>query len=99
MAPQHSGLRWAQGRVPVPGGGIAVRWRRTGSDGFVLTVETPKQGEGNVVVPLLGRQRTIAMDGWIVWRDGQPVEGADAQQSGDAVVFSNVRGEHTFAWV
>lgn len=99
VAPQLSGLRWAQGRVPVPGGGISVRWKRTADDGLILTVSPPKPGTGEVAVPLLGRQRTIAMDGWIVWRDGQPVEGADAQQSGDAVVFSNVRGEHTFAWI
>jgi alpha-L-rhamnosidase len=98
IAPQPSGLNWAEGRVPVPGGGISVRWRRTGSGGFHLTVETPEGSGGEVAVPLLGKQREIAVDGEIVWREGRPVDHTTAEQVGDAVVFGRLSGNHTFAW-
>jgi alpha-L-rhamnosidase len=97
VAPQPSGLRWAQGRVPVPGGAVASRWKRTDT-AFVLTVEGPAGTEGEVVVPLLGRARAIAMDGRIVWRPTGAAPGVDAERRGDAVVFSGMRGSHTFAW-
>jgi alpha-L-rhamnosidase len=97
VAPQPSGLRWAQGRVPVPGGSLASRWEHT-ERGFVLTVDSSARGRGEVAVPLLGAAREIAMDGRIVWRDERPARGAKAVRRGDAVVFSHVRGDHTFAW-
>lgn len=101
VAPQPSGLAWAQGRVPVPGGSIAVRWRHSDSD-FVMTVDAPRGSQrGQVAVPLLGedaRHLDIAMDGRIVWRDGRPANGARARVIDGAVVFSGLQGSHTFAW-
>lgn len=97
VAPQPADLQWAQGRVPVPGGSISSRWdRRDG--GFVLTVDAPRRGIGEVAVPLLGADREIALDGRVVWRGGRPVGGVHATRRGDAVVFSGIRGNHTFAW-
>ena len=98
IAPQPSGLRWAQGRVPIPGGSLSSRWHRTNTS-FVLSVEAPQYGEeGTVVVPLLGTQQPIAMDGVIVWRPEGAAEGCDAIRHGDAVHFSGIQGNHTFAW-
>ena len=101
VAPQPSGLAWAQGRVPVPGGSIAVRWRRA-DWGFVLTVDAPRGSHrGQVAVPLFGgraRHRDIAMDGRLVWHEGQPANGARARVVDGAVVFSGLQGSHTFAW-
>lgn len=96
VAPQTADLSWAQGRIPTPDGGLAVRWER-GGDAFVLTVEA-SGGEGEVVVPLLGGPRRIAVDGRPVWDGDGPVGGADARRRGDGVVFTGVRGSHTFAW-
>jgi alpha-L-rhamnosidase len=97
VAPKPGDLEWAQGCVPVPGGSIASRWRRTATS-FVLTVEAPEDSEGEVVLPLLGEPREIAIDGELVWRDGQPADGTAAIQRGDSVVFTGVRGGGTFAW-
>jgi alpha-L-rhamnosidase len=97
IAPQPSGLQWAQGRVPVPGGSISVGWRRSAA-GFALTVLTPGGSAGSVAVPLLGASRTIALDGRIVWQNGHPAGGLEGEQVGDSVVFSDIRGDHTFAW-
>lgn len=97
IAPQHCGLEWAQGRVPTPGGDISSRWEHTG-DSLILSIESPTEGEGEVLVPLLGEPREIAMDGNVVWRQGRPVEGVHADQRADAVAFAGIRGNHTFAW-
>jgi alpha-L-rhamnosidase len=105
IAPQPSGLEWAQGRVPTPNGGIACRWQHR-DDSFVLTVETPHgsadgtpdESEGQVAVPLLGEPRDIALDGQLVWRHDRPLGGARAERHGDSVVFAGIHGTHTFAW-
>jgi alpha-L-rhamnosidase len=99
IAPQPSGLEWAQGRVPTPGGSIASRWEHHDSS-FVLTVETPEHDgrEGRVAVPLLGRSRDVAVDGELVWQNDRPLGATSAERRGDTVVFSHVRGNHTFAW-
>ena len=49
-------------------------------------------------MPLLGRSRTIAMDGAVVWQDGAPAAGVTAVQRDGAVEFSDVTGSHTFAF-
>ncbi|MBC6456960.1 alpha-L-rhamnosidase C-terminal domain-containing protein [Actinomadura sp. HBU206391] len=98
VEPRLADLRWAQGDVPVPGGKISVRWRRGARDAsFVLTVTSPGRTTGRVAVPLLGSERTIAMDGRIVWRNGGPA-GVRARRLGGSVVFDGIRGDHTFAW-
>lgn len=97
VAPQPSGLDWAQGSVPVPAGAISARWEHTG-DAFILTVDSPPDGEGEVVVPLLGQPREIALDGQVVWRHHRPVAGVRAELRGDSVSFAGIRGNHTFAW-
>ncbi|MFE5120037.1 alpha-L-rhamnosidase C-terminal domain-containing protein [Streptomyces sp. NPDC056669] len=99
--PDPVDLDWAQGDVPVPAGSISVRWRRgAGDDSFVLTVRGPKSTAGRVSIPLLHKDRTIAVDGRIAWRNGRPAgeAGRGAHRAGDAIVFEGVSGTRTFAW-
>jgi len=99
VAPQPVDLRFVQAQAGTPQGALAARWRRgSGDRTFTLTVDGPGEVEGEVHVPLLGRERTIARDGRIVWRDGRPVGGVRAQRRGDVVAFAGQRGDHTFAW-
>jgi len=97
VEPHVADLRWAQGRVPVPGGSLAVRWRRgPGDRTFELSVEAPAGTIGRVYVPLLGADRTIARDGTIVWDRGHG--SPSVRRVGDAVVVDGVTGSSTFAW-
>ncbi|GCB52118.1 alfa-L-rhamnosidase [Streptomyces sp. NL15-2K] len=101
VEPDPVDLRWAQGDVPVPAGEISVRWRRgAGDDSFALTVRAPKGTTGRVAIPLLGADRTIAINGRVAWLDGRPSgdAGRGAHQVGDTVVFEAVSGTRTFAW-
>lgn len=101
VEPDPVDLGWAQGDVPVPAGTLSVRWRRgAGDDSFVLTVRAPEGTAGRVAVPLLHKDRTIAVDGRIAWRNGRPSgdAGRGAHKVGDTVVFEGVRGAATFAW-
>lgn len=98
-APQPVDLGWAEGQVPARDGVIAVRWRREPGDAaFVLTVAPSIQTAGRIAVPLLGAERTIYMDGRIVWEGKGPAAGVQASRQGDAVVFRDLKGAHTFAW-
>jgi alpha-L-rhamnosidase len=99
IAPQPGDLRWAQGTIPTPSGDIVSRWRRGDGDAsFTLTMAAPDGTSGTVSIPLLGRSRTIAMDGAVVWQDGAPAGGVAAVAKDGAVEFSGVTGVHTFAW-
>ncbi len=99
VAPQVGDLRWAQGTMPTPRGRIVSRWRRGGGDSsFRLTVNAPRRTSGTVAVPLLGRARTIARNGRIVWRHGRAARGVRAKRHGGAVVFSARPGRGTYAW-
>lgn len=99
VAPQPVDLEWAQGRVPTPHGAIAVRWKRMlRDDSFVLSVAAPSGTKGAVRVPILGKARTIAMNGKIVWANGRPSPGVKAVATHEAVTFEGVRGVRTFAW-
>jgi hypothetical protein len=99
VEPQLGDLRFAQGQAPTPAGPIVSRWRRgSGDRSFVLTAGGPKATTGTVAVPLLGRDRTIAEDGRIVWRGGHPVRGVRAARDGDYVRFVQRAGSHTYAW-
>ena len=97
--PQPGELEWAQATLPTPQGGLASRWvRGAGNRSFTLTVAAPAGTSGTVRLPLLGRSRTIAMDGAVVWQDGRRVAGFDAVERDGAVEFSGVTGTHTFAF-
>lgn len=99
ISPQPVDLAWAQGCVPTPRGAISVRWKRDrDSDSFVLSVATPVDTQGSIAVPLLGKPRTIAMDGKIVWQNGRPLQGVQATDADDSVTFEAMTGSHTFAW-
>lgn len=99
VAPRVVDLTWAQGQAPAAEGIIAVRWRRDPADAaFVLTIEPTTDRPGRVAVPLLGRDRTIYMDGRAVWDGKGPLKGVRAEREGDAVIFGDVVGSHTFAW-
>lgn len=96
IAPQLGDLRWAQGQVGTPHGPLVSRWQR-GSRSFRLTVDGPACTRGDVVVPLLGKARVIAMDGQVVWSRPKTPGGTTAVRQGDSVRFTNVTGRHTFA--
>ncbi|MEU3137747.1 alpha-L-rhamnosidase C-terminal domain-containing protein [Nocardiopsis alba] len=103
VAPGLADLGWAQGRVPTPDGGLAVRWVRDREAGtFVLTVE-PSGGAGEVLVPLAGERRRVAVDGVLRWDGDRPVNtsaerGSEPRLEGDGLLFPGVEGPHTFAW-
>ena len=98
--PQPGELEWAQATLPTPHGGLASRWvRGEGNRSFKLTVSAPAGTSGTVRVPLLGRSRTVAMDGVVVWQDGRSVGGFSRRPSATARSSSRgVTGTHTFAF-
>lgn len=99
VSPMPVDLKWVQGDVPTPAGKISVRWKRgDGDSSFVLTVDAPPATSGEVLVPLLGSDRTIAMDGRLVWEKGHAMADVQAHRDQDNVVFPAVKGAHTFAW-
>jgi hypothetical protein len=100
IEPQPGGeVKWAQGRIPTPSGPIVSRWRRgDGNRSFTLTMAAPAGTSGTVVIPLLGRTRSIAMDGRMVWPNNGRASGVTAVERDGAVHFTGITGSHTFAW-
>jgi hypothetical protein len=100
VEPQPGDLRFAQGSAATPRGPLISRWVRGVHDRtFRFTVIAPVGTRGTVAVPQLGRPRTIARDGEIVWRAGHAVGGSKAGLNGyDEVVFPAGPGSHTYAW-
>ncbi|HEY6399488.1 MAG TPA: alpha-L-rhamnosidase C-terminal domain-containing protein [Solirubrobacteraceae bacterium] len=99
VAPQLGDLRFAQGQAPTPHGPIASLWERGPNNSlFKLTVIAPRRTTGVVEVPLLGQPRAIALDGHIVWDGRHATAGAKGRAINGVIEFSNIRGEHTFAW-
>ena len=99
VEPQRLGLRIAQARVRTPRGPAWARWRVFGPErAFKLTVKGPRGGRGVTAVPLLGKPRTIARDGRVVWFRGRAVRGVRAWRHGGYVRFAQGRGSHTYAW-
>lgn len=96
IAPQPSGLEWAQGRVPVPHGGVSSRWEYRG-DVFVLTTEAPDHTVGSVHLPAPAAGGTVTMDGTVIWENGRPTQRATVHADHGSVVVTAVRGDHTFA--
>jgi alpha-L-rhamnosidase len=98
--PQMGDLRWAQGQVGTPAGRLVSRWERGDGDRWLqLTVAAPRGTSGDVVVPLLGADRDIAMDGAMVWSNGTAAPGVTAVRQSAGVRFEGLSGRHTFAWV
>ncbi|WP_084628567.1 alpha-L-rhamnosidase C-terminal domain-containing protein [Amycolatopsis nigrescens] len=99
VAPHPVDLRFAQGDVPTPHGTLSVRWQRGEHDtSFRLTAVAPHGTTGTIALPLLGRDRDIALNGHIVWRAGQPAGRFAATREGDHVVFTGLSGATTLAW-
>lgn len=95
IAPQPSGLEWAQGRVPIPRGGLSSRWEYRGGD-FVLTTEAPDHTVGIVRLPAPAARGTVTMDGSAIWERGRPTGRATVHSEGEAIIIAAVRGDHTF---
>lgn len=56
IAPQTTGLEWARGRVPVPGGAVAVAWNHDAKgQRFELRVELPEGLPAEIELPVAGR--------------------------------------------
>ena len=99
VAPKPEDLSWAQGAVPVPEGYIHVRWQLAeNNSSFVLTVLAPEKLKGSIAVPLIGGKHDIAVDGKMAFKNGMAVNGFNAKLLGDVVQFSDMRGDHTYAW-
>lgn len=100
VKPELGNLRWAQGVVPTPHGSLSVAWKRgVRNRSFEITVTGPAGASGTVAIPLLGRDRTIARNGRVVWRRGRAVRGVRARRVGGVVVFGLGAGMATYAWV
>jgi alpha-L-rhamnosidase len=100
IEPQVGDLQYAQGTVGTPHGRLGSRWERHRDPStFRLTVKVPPNTEGTVAVPLLGKGRTIARDGQVVWRGKHPAAGVQAHRGHGFVRFRETeRGLHTYAW-
>ncbi|MGW2841348.1 alpha-L-rhamnosidase-related protein [Streptomyces sp. NPDC001493] len=74
VRPTPGDLTWARGTVPTPHGDIDVSWTvekaKEGGDRFSLTVDVPKGTSGTIAVPVSGRDRTVTVNGKVVWRHG-----------------------------
>lgn len=100
IAPYTEDLEWAQGKVPVPGGYISVRWEKEKNNkSFILTIESPENKTGEVYIPLPDVNYEIAVDGKIAWKNGKAANGFRAEYNKTSVRFKDIKGNHTFAWV
>jgi alpha-L-rhamnosidase len=98
IAPQASGLRWAQGQVPSPHGALVSRWIR-GRRYFRLTIVAPRGTAGTVVLPRLGRAGSAFIDGRLAWPGGRAGAAVRVIATAGTISFENVRGTHTFLWL
>ncbi|KAI4912880.1 hypothetical protein J4E90_006288 [Alternaria incomplexa] len=73
VAPVTLDLKWARGRVPVPGGEISVAWNATGRVITRLEVMSPNCTSGTVVLPLSSQKGyvggTFKVNGEVVARN------------------------------
>lgn len=97
VAPQPSGLAWAQGVVPTPHGPISVRWRRTGAHSFVMTVEAPSHATGIVAIPIADSHGAVARDGELIWRNGTALAASRARRVGNTIEVPQGPGTATYA--
>ena len=99
VAPQTGELKWAQGTVPTPQGGLVSRWARGDGDrSFTLTVSAPAGRRGRCACrcsAARGRSRWTAP-----WsgRTARRRRASTRSQRDGAVEFSGVTGSHTFAF-
>lgn len=71
VRPNPGDLTWARGTVPTPHGDIDVSWTaKQSGDRFSLTVGVPKGTSGTIAVPVSGRDRSVTVNGKVVWRHG-----------------------------
>ena len=100
ISPNTEDIEWAQGKVPVPGGYISVRWKKEKNNkSFILTIESPENKIGEVYIPIPDANYKIAVDGKIAWKNGRAANGFKAEYNKAAVRFKDIKGNHTFAWV
>jgi hypothetical protein len=88
-----SGLRWAEGQVPLAtGAALRVSWSIQGPTdrptAYTLHVAAPTETTGTVYVPLYGRTRNVLVNG----------RRASGVHSDDYLRISGVRGPRTFRW-
>ena len=62
IAPQPGSLRWAEGVVPTPHGGISVKWASSPA-GFAIAVGVPRGSTGTVVLPPGAGHYSVTVNG------------------------------------
>ena len=94
IKPHPGTLTWAQGRVPTPRGPISVTWTDSAAQEFTLTLTTPNDTSGTVVVPAAPGQ-AVRVDGRVAW-SGTRALADHAYRSGPYVHLLDVgAGRHT----
>ena len=102
VIPHPGNLTWADGRLTMPAGTVAVSWRHA-RNGFALSVTDRGAGTSGVVaVPRFGARRVVYVNGIKAWNGtrflrARGIETAD--QDGTYIYFRGVApGNHTFTW-
>lgn len=99
VAPQLSGLEWAEGSVPTPFGRIQASWRLNAGTGFALTAYVPNGTAGVISLPRQSGDQ-VSVNGTVVWRAGAPTGTAPGSRVlgalGSRVLIESQPGSHQF---
>lgn len=86
-------LEWVEGRLDIPQGELASRWKRTG-DGLELTVTIPWNASARVSIPRSGIDTVRLRDGeTVIWENGERMTlpaGVTAITRGEDSLFVDV---------
>lgn len=92
VRPEPSGLTWARGQVPTPGGAVAVDWQAPATlAGFRMSLSAPAGTTGAVSVPVGQQTVGVRVDGTLVW-DGTTGSAFGAHKQDGYVVLTGVPG-------
>jgi hypothetical protein len=93
VIPHPAGLRWAQGNVPTPHGGLRASWE-SDQNSFGMKITAPAGTRGEAAVPTFGRPVRVTVDGHLAWDGGKPL-GYRAHSDGTFVYVEGLRpGRH-----
>lgn len=99
VAPQVSGLDWAEGSVPTPFGRIQASWRLTAPSSFSMATVVPSGTTGIISLPRQTGDR-VSVNGTVVWQAGRAVGTVPGFRLmgalGDRVLIESPAGSHQF---